>query len=143
MGSDEPVRVLSEDENWKLLDSVALGRLVTNFAGEAEIFPVNFVVQDRTVLFRTAEGTKLFSAVANHAVVFEVDDHNLVEGWSVIVRGRARLLKTDTDIQRAERAQRLPWTATLKPHYVRITPTEATGRRFRFGPEPDRHEPVA
>lgn len=143
VGSDEPVQVLSEDENWRLLGSVALGRLVTNFAGEAEIFPVNFVVQDRTVLLRTAEGTKLFSAVANHAVVFEVDDHNLVEGWSVIVRGRARLLKTDTDIQRAERAQLLPWTATLKPHYVRITPTEVTGRRFRFGPEPDRHEPVA
>ncbi|BBN49505.1 pyridoxamine 5'-phosphate oxidase family protein [Mycobacterium avium subsp. hominissuis] len=143
VGSDEPVQVLSEDDNWRLLGSVALGRLVTNFAGEAEIFPVNFVVQDRTVLFRTAEGTKLFSAVANHAVVFEVDDHNLVEGWSVIVRGRARLLKTDTDIQRAERAQLLPWTATLKPHYVRITPAEVTGRRFRFGPEPDRHEPVA
>lgn len=32
--------VLSEDENWKLLGSVALGRLVTNFAGEPEIFPV-------------------------------------------------------------------------------------------------------
>lgn len=143
MGNDQPVTVLSEDENWKLLGSVALGRLVTNFAGEPEIFPVNFVAQDRTVLFRTAEGTKLFSAVANHAVVFEVDDHNLIEGWSVIVRGRARLLKTDADVQRAERAQLLPWTATLKPHYVRITPTEVTGRAFRFGPEPDRHEPVA
>lgn len=143
MGSDQPVTVLSEDENWNLLGSVSLGRLVTNFAGEPEIFPVNFVVQDRTVLFRTAEGTKLFSAVANHAVVFEVDDHNLIEGWSVIVRGRARLLKADTDIQRAERARLLPWTATRKPHYVRITPTEITGRNFRFGPEPDRHEPVA
>ncbi len=143
MGSDEPVSVLAEDENWKLLGSVALGRLVTNFAGEPEIFPVNFVAQDRTVLFRTAEGTKLFSAVANHAVVFEVDDHNVVEGWSVIVRGRARLLKTYADIRDAERAQLLPWTATLKPHYVRITPSEVTGRRFRFGPEPDPHEPVA
>lgn len=125
--------MLSADENWNLLGGVALGRLVTNFAGEPEIFPVNFVVQDRTVLFRTAEGTKLFSAVANHAVVFEADDHNLVQGWSVIVRGRARLLKADADIQYAERAQLLPWTATRKPHYVRITPTEITGRSFRFG----------
>lgn len=143
MGNDQPVTVLSEDENWKLLGSVALGRLVTNFAGEPEIFPVNFVAQDRTVLFRTAEGTKLFSAVANHAVVFEVDDHDVIEGWSVIVRGRARLLKSAADLQRAERAQLLPWTATPKPHYVRITPTEVTGRHFRFGPEPDPHKPVA
>lgn len=141
--SDDPVTVLFEDENWKLLGSMALGRLITNFAGEPEVFPVNYVVQDRTVLFRTAEGTKLFSAVANRSVVFEVDDHNVTEGWSVIVRGRARLMKTDTEIEQADRAQLLPWTATLKPHYVRISPTEVTGRRFRFGPEPDRNETVA
>jgi uncharacterized protein len=141
--SDEAVTVLFEDESWKLLGSMALGRLITSFAGEPEVFPVNYVVQDRTVLFRTAEGTKLFSAVANRSVVFEVDDHTAAEGWSVIVRGRARLLKTDEEIQHAERAQLLPWTATLKPHYVRISPTEVTGRRFRFGPEPDRNETVA
>ena len=141
--SDEPVTVLSDDENWKLMGGMALGRLITDFAGEPEVFPVNYAVQDRTVLFRTAPGTKLVSAVANRAVVFEVDDHNTAEGWSVIVRGNARLLKTDADIQHAERAQLLPWTATLKPHYVRITPTEVTGRLFRFGPEPDRNETVS
>jgi uncharacterized protein len=134
--SEEPVTVLSEDESWKLMSTVALGRLITSFAGEPEVFPVNYVVQDGTVLFRTAEGTKLFSAVASHTVVFEVDDHNVTDGWSVIARGRARLLKTDADIHQAERAQLLPWTATPKPHYVRISPTEVTGRRFRFGPEP-------
>lgn len=136
--SDDPVTVLSDDENWELLSSMAPGRLITNFAGEPEVFPVNYVVQDHTVLFRTAPGTKLVSAVANRAVVFEVDDHNVAEGWSVIVRGNARLLQTDADIRLAERAQLLPWTATLKPHYVRITPTEVTRRSFRFGPEPHR-----
>ncbi|OBF21725.1 pyridoxamine 5'-phosphate oxidase family protein [Mycobacterium kubicae] len=135
--TDAPVTVLTEEASWNLLSSVALGRLVTSFAGEPEIFPVNYVVQGRTVLFRTAEGTKLFSAVANRAVVFEADDHNVEEGWSVIVRGRAQLLKNDADIQQAERAQLLPWTATHKPHYVRISPSEITGRAFKFGPEPD------
>ena len=42
--------------------SVALGRLVTSVDGQPEIFPVNFVVQHRSVLFRTAEGTKLAEA---------------------------------------------------------------------------------
>ena len=135
--TDEPVTVLSEDESWGRLGGVALGRLVTTFAGEPEIFPVNFVVQHRTVLFRTAEGTKLFSAVASGTVVFEADDHNVAEGWSVIVRGRARVLRTDADIAEAERAQLLPWTATLKIHYVRLTPSDITGRHFKFGPEPD------
>lgn len=141
--NNEPIVVLSEDESWDRLESVALGRLVTTFAGEPEIFPVNYVVQGRTVLFRTAEGTKLFSAIASHTVVFEADDHNETEGWSVILRGRARLLKTDADIQEAERAHLLPWLATRKPHFVRVTPTEISGRHFNFGPEPDCHETVA
>ena len=45
----------------------------------ARIFPVNFVVQHRTVLFRTAEGTKLVSAAINNRVLFEADDHNVAE----------------------------------------------------------------
>lgn len=135
--ADEPVSILSENESWTRLGGVALGRLVTTFAGEPEIFPVNYAVQDRTVLFRTAEGTKLFSAVTSGTVVFEADEHNAAEGWSVIVRGRAKLLRTDAEIEKAERAQLMPWTATPKIHYVRVTPTEITGRQFRFGPEPD------
>ena len=135
--TDEAATVLSEDESWRRLGGAALGRLVTNFAGEPEIFPVNYVVQKRTVLFRTSEGTKLFSAVASGVVLFEADDHNVAEGWSVIVRGRARVLRTAVEIEEAQRAQLMTWTATLKKHYVRVTPSEITGRHFKFGPEPD------
>jgi nitroimidazol reductase NimA-like FMN-containing flavoprotein (pyridoxamine 5'-phosphate oxidase superfamily) len=134
----EPITILSESECWNLLASVALGRLVTSVDGRPEIFPVNFVVQNRTVLFRTAEGTKLVSAAINNQVVFEADHHNVAEGWSVIVKGTARMLRTDEEIAEAERAQLLPWTATLKQHYVRAKPVSVTGRRFRFGSEPDR-----
>lgn len=141
--TDEPVTILSEDESWRRLGGVALGRLVTSFAGEPEIFPVNFVVQQRTVLFRTAEGTKLFSAVANATVLFEADDHDVAQGWSVIVRGRAKVLRTSAEIADAERAQLMPWTATAKTHYVRVFPAEITGRHFTFGPEPDPHASFA
>ena len=139
----EPITVLSEDESWQLLASMALGRLVTNLRGRPEIFPVNFVVQRRTVLFRTAEGTKLLSAAMNNQVLFEADEHNIAHGWSVIVRGTAHLLSASAEIDEADRAHLLPWTATLKQHYVRITPGEISGRRFRFGPEPDRESTFA
>ena len=86
---DDPVSVLSEDESWSLLSSMSLGRLVTILGGQPEIFPVNFVTQRRTVLFRTAQGTKLYSAVMGGRVAFEADDHTVAEGWSVIVKGRA------------------------------------------------------
>jgi len=39
------------------------------------------------VLFRTAEGTKLVSAAINNQVLLEADEHNVAEGWSVIVQG--------------------------------------------------------
>lgn len=133
-----PISILSESECWELMSSASLGRLVTSVDGQPEIFPVNFVVQHRTVLFRTAEGTKLSSSVINNNVLFEADDHNAVGGWSVIIRGLARTLRTDADVDEAERAQLLPWTATVKPHYVRIRPLRVTGRRFLFGSEPDR-----
>ena len=141
--TSQPVTILTEAESWNLLAGVALGRLVTSVEGETEIFPVNFVVQNRTVLFRTSVGTKLVSAVINNNVLFEADDHNVAEGWSVIVRGIARTLHNDDDIREAERAQLLPWTATVKQHYVRVLPTTITGRRFAFGSEPDVEDTIA
>ncbi len=131
-----PVAVLSDDESWDLISGVHLGRLVTVLEGRPEIFPVNFVVQRRTILFRSAEGTKLFSTVMNDHVLFEADDHGVAEGWSVIVRGTAELLYGSDDIQEAEKAGLYPWIPTQKLRFVRVTPTDVTGRRFEFGPEP-------
>ena len=139
----EPVTILSVTESWELLSSVSLGRLVTSVDGRPQIFPVNFVVQDRTVLFRTAEGTKLVSAVINNQVLFEADEHDASGGWSVIVYGTTRTLRSDDEIAEADRAHLLPWTATPKPHYVRIRPSSITGRRFRFGPEPNPESDVS
>ncbi|MDH6196576.1 hypothetical protein M2272_003219 [Mycobacterium frederiksbergense] len=133
MAPQSPISVLGEDECWQLLSSVSLGRLVSTIGTRIEIFPVNFVVQHRTVLFRTAEGTKLISTLLNDRVVFEADDHTVVSGWSVIVRGIPELLETPEDLAEAERAQLLPWTATVKRRYVRIQPKEISGRSFVFG----------
>ena len=133
---ENPVRVLCDDEAWDLLSGVALGRLVTAGGGQVEIFPINFVAQDRSVLFRTAEGTKLFGAVMNDSVLFEADDHTDAGGWSVVIRGTARVLSTAADIREADRAQLVPWIPTEKLRYVRITPNDVSGRHFRFGPEP-------
>ncbi|TRW88864.1 pyridoxamine 5'-phosphate oxidase family protein [Mycolicibacterium sp. 018/SC-01/001] len=132
-----PVTELSESQSWQLLSGLTLGRLVTTVGGWTEIFPVNYVVQNKTLLFRTAEGTKLLTAVLNENVVFEADDHTVVDGWSVVVRGRAKLLHTSAEIVKAEGAGLYPWIATRKSRFVRITPGTVTGRRFVFGPEPD------
>ncbi|MDD4867103.1 MAG: pyridoxamine 5'-phosphate oxidase family protein [Mycobacterium sp.] len=133
---DDGVTILPESECWRLMANVTLGRLVTSVAGQPEIFPVNYVVQRRSVLFRTAEGTKLVSTAINNRVLFEVDDHNVAEGWSVIVKGVTRVLHTDEEIEDAEHAQSLSWTTPEKMHYVRVIPELVTGRRFRLGTLP-------
>ncbi|CAN5276108.1 pyridoxamine 5'-phosphate oxidase family protein [soil metagenome] len=133
----DPVTELSTDESWQLISAMTLGRLVTVVGGRPEIFPVNFVVQRGSVLFRTAEGTKLFSAVTNDQVLFEADEHDVANAWSVIIRGTAHVLTTTDEIHDAQRAGLYPWIATQKLRFVRVTPTEISGRRFTFGPEPD------
>ena len=140
---NDAVTLLSEDECWSLLSSMSLGRLVTILDGELEIFPVNFVTQRRTVLFRTAQGTKLYSVVMGDRVAFEADYHDpsLTYGWSVIIKGRAHELLATAEILEAEEAPLRSWIATLKPLYVRVIAMEITGRRFKFGPEPD-HETI-
>jgi hypothetical protein len=95
------------------------------------------------VLFRTAQGTKLYSAVMGNWVAFEADYHDapLTYGWSVIIKGRAHVLSANADILDAEEAPLRSWIATLKPLYVRVIASEITGRRFKFGPEPH-HETI-
>jgi len=134
----QPISIMSEPQCWERLSSVALGRLVTSVAGHPDIFPVNFVVQDHTILFSTAEGTKLVSAAINDEVLFEADQYDDAGGWSVIVKGWTRVVRTDEDRAAAERAALRPWTATTKDHFVRIRPSRVTGRSFAFGPDPDR-----
>jgi uncharacterized protein len=128
---------MTEHECWAELSSRTLGRLATSVDGQPDIFPVNYVVQRHTVLIRTAEGTKLASAAINRQVAFEADDHDFMKGWSVVVKGQARVLSTADELEAAERAQVLPWTATPKQRFIRIVPTDITGRRFAFGSEPD------
>ena len=141
--SPAPISILSVTECWNLLGSVSLGRLVTSVDGQPEIFPVNFVVQHRSVLFRTAEGTKFVSSAINNQVLFEADGSTADEGWSVIVKGTAHSPRTDEELEEARRAWLFPWTATPKPHFVRIRPMSITGRRFVFGPEPDNESTFA
>ncbi len=136
---NDVVSRLSEDECWGLLRTQQLGRLVTRVGEVLDIFPVNYVVDDGTIVFRTAEGSKLFELTVNDEVLFEVDQHSGEDAWSVVVRGRADRLATSAEVQAADDLPLRPWIPTLKYNYVRVAPTSVTGRAFTIGPEPDRY----
>lgn len=135
----EALRILSDDESWERLATEELGRLVTRVGDVLDIFPVNYVVDERTVVFRTAEGSKLFELTVNDEVLFEVDQHTDADAWSVVVRGHARRVDTSAEVARADELPLRPWLPTLKYNYVRIEPTSVSGRAFLRGPEPERY----
>ncbi|MDQ2698809.1 MAG: pyridoxamine 5'-phosphate oxidase family protein [Actinomycetota bacterium] len=135
----DPVVALSDGECWERLRGQELGRLVTHVGDVLDIFPVNYVVDGESVLFRTAPGSKLFELTVNDEVLFEVDDHTDTDAWSVILRGRARPLGGSADVERADGLGLRPWIPTLKYVYVRIEPTVISGRAFERSPEPDRY----
>jgi nitroimidazol reductase NimA-like FMN-containing flavoprotein (pyridoxamine 5'-phosphate oxidase superfamily) len=134
--STNPVTVLEESRCWDLLASQDVGRLATAVNGIPEIFPLNFVLDGESVVFRTAEGSKLVEVVINEQVAFEVDGWNDNGGWSVVIKGSAAVVESGEQHDRAEALPLRPWVPTIKTNFVRITPTEITGRRFEFGPDP-------
>jgi nitroimidazol reductase NimA-like FMN-containing flavoprotein (pyridoxamine 5'-phosphate oxidase superfamily) len=124
--------ILDEDDCWDLLTTADVGRLAVVVGDDLEVFPVNFVVDGRTLVFRTGEGTKLAAATVAHSVVMEADgfDRSVGEAWSVVVKGEADRLERFSDIDRAEELPLQPWSAHPKQWFVRIEPREVTGRRF-------------
>jgi uncharacterized protein len=137
---EEPLEELSESECWMLLRSVDVGRLATpTAAGGIEIFPVNHVVDQGSIVFRTAMGTKLSSAVDAHEVAFEADNaactysDQVEDPWSVVMHGTAGLISLDTELFDSFELTVQPWHDSTKPYFVRLVPTVVSGRRFRIG----------
>ncbi|MEJ1155249.1 pyridoxamine 5'-phosphate oxidase family protein [Microbacterium marmarense] len=136
------VEKLSAATCWELLGRAQLGRLALAVHGEIDIFPVNFVVHEGSLLFRTAPGTKLFELTVNPRVAFEVDEFDDGVAASVVVKGEAERVEAQDEVDEADALELKPWIPTLKYRWVRITPTSLSGRRFVRAPEPDRYEVI-
>ncbi|MCL1871406.1 MAG: pyridoxamine 5'-phosphate oxidase family protein [Promicromonosporaceae bacterium] len=134
MSEQTSVRPLTDDESWEFLGLQAVGRLATAVAGDPEIFPVNFATTpDRRVFVRTAPGSKLAEVAINGNVAFEVDQLGTDIAYSVVVKGTAEILENDDDITNAEATGLLTYQeegATPKTVWLRITPSQVSGRRF-------------
>ncbi len=130
---------LTTDQCWQLLRSHEVGRIAASAVGTVDIFPINYAVDAApAIFFRTAPGTKLLELAINDRVAFEIDGHDEHEAWSVVVKGHAERVERQSEMDAAEELGLSPWIPTLKYRWVRIRPTEITGRLFSLGPEPAR-----
>lgn len=122
---------LTTSECLALLREAVIGRLAVVLEGQPDIFPINHVIDQGTIVFRTQVGTKL-SACAGHTVAYEVDGYDEAEesAWSVVVKGDAHEIRETYETIEALQLPLMPWQSGSKPYIIRIEPEHLSGRRF-------------
>jgi nitroimidazol reductase NimA-like FMN-containing flavoprotein (pyridoxamine 5'-phosphate oxidase superfamily) len=133
-GPGQLLDAIASKECWNLLAGQQIGRLsFTAQGGLPVIVPVNFVADDRTIVFRTGRGPKLTAAARLEVVAFEADqiDIETRTGWSVVVIGQAALVTDWSERQRLDSLGLHPWVAGPRDEYVVITPRNVAGRFIR------------
>jgi hypothetical protein len=124
--------ILDAAECWRLLAQVPVGRLGIISDGHPDVFPVNFKVEDNTVVFRTGAGAKLHAIEGGDSVALEADTVSAEFGlaWSVIVKGHATIVEhSDVVLDKIGRSL-FPWQGISQDHIIRIAPESVTGRRY-------------
>jgi nitroimidazol reductase NimA-like FMN-containing flavoprotein (pyridoxamine 5'-phosphate oxidase superfamily) len=114
----------------RLLAVGVVGRVVFTESALPAAQPVNYLLDDEEVVFRTANGSKLAAATRRHVVAFQVDriDEVSRSGWSVLGVGEA--YEVVDPVRLAELADRLPppWVPGQGLHTISIPLQRLTGR---------------
>jgi nitroimidazol reductase NimA-like FMN-containing flavoprotein (pyridoxamine 5'-phosphate oxidase superfamily) len=127
---------LSREDCLRRLASFSVGRLAVAIPGEPPlVMPMNYVLDDEVVVFRTDLGHKLLVLREFTEASFQIDEIDPYHrsGWSVLVQGHAyeaapsevRHLRVD------------PWAGGSRDRWIRLVPARITGRTIRL-PEPYR-----
>jgi transcriptional regulator with XRE-family HTH domain len=117
----------------QLLAPRGIGRIAFATASGLMVLPVNYVMADGAIVIRT-DGGSVIAVHGDGPVSFEVDhfDLELGQGWSVLVRGDAhRVLQPGELRHLREECDLRPWPAGDHDLFLRIVPSQFTGRRIR------------
>jgi uncharacterized protein len=125
---------LSRQDCLELLAKKVVGRVAYGHAEGPVVLPVNYVLDEETVLFRTSPSSPMAAHVREGKVAFQVDEIDDVteSGWSVLVRGVATFEQPPEAVPAAH-ARPIPWVEGSRNLVVRITPHALTGRRLLAG----------
>lgn len=131
--AERPVLIrLTTTECWDRLGTHGVGRVALPAESSPEVFPVNYTVVGRAVLYRTSRRGP--AAVASGTQVsFQADriDDQVSQGWSVLMAGAAEHIDDPETVRRIiEQGVAEPWAGGDRPLWIRIEPTEVTGRRI-------------
>jgi hypothetical protein len=125
-------RELSPHECQELIRDGGIGRLALCTPTGPQIFPLNFTVDGKSIVFRTTPHGTLGNLRWGLDVAFETDHLNWStrQGWSVIVKGRADVIDDPSEVERLRELghEPRPWAKGVRRIYVRVAWREITGR---------------
>lgn len=127
---DSSVMQMPSHECWAAMRTVNLGRLGFSVDVEQELFPLNYVVDQGTIVFRTSSSSRIGLCLDGRGVAFEADGFADGMAWSVVVKGHAKEITGLYDNIAAAELPVHPLQPGEKPRLVRITADAVTGRRF-------------
>lgn len=114
---------------WRLVGDAPLSRVGFVHEGRPLVLPINHVVDEQTIVFRTSAASSLGALVVGQQVALEVDDcaPDRETGWSVVIAGEIERMP--------HRARRLvpgggpsPWAPGERDEWLRIVPSSVTGK---------------
>lgn len=129
------LELLTVDDCLALLRGRYVGRVAFTSSGHPTLRPVNYVLDEGSIVFRTSLGELLDDVLNSGAVAFEIDDIDVEDhtGWSVIVHGKAEEIWQPEELGHARSLPLRPWAPGEREHYVRIAPNWISGRRIVVG----------
>lgn len=126
-------RPMDRRECLRLLAKVPVGRVVYTRQALPAVLPVNFALDtDSSVLLRTSAGSDLVQAVDGVVVAFEADEFDAQSrsGWSVVVTGRAAVVRDPDEHHRLLRTGPRSWMPIHEDVFIRIESAMVTGREL-------------
>ena len=129
---------LDEAECLKLISAGGVGRIGYTGRFGPTILPVNYVLHDEAIVFRTGQhspmGEDLRTGIADaeYKVAFEVDEisPSTREGWSILLQGSAHHIDSETELASVTKSGVEAWPGGEKELFIRIVPARVTGRRI-------------
>jgi transcriptional regulator with XRE-family HTH domain len=133
-GARPVLRDLSHDECQALIAAGGVGRLLFDQEGRGPVaMPGNYRMDGEDVVFRTESDGAVAAGIRGGTVSFDVDhlDDALAEGWSVLLTGTASVISDPAEQERVAGLAIEPWAGGERLTYVRLRPSQVTGRAIR------------
>jgi nitroimidazol reductase NimA-like FMN-containing flavoprotein (pyridoxamine 5'-phosphate oxidase superfamily) len=138
------LRQMSREQCLAALRDTRIGRIAATHRALPVIVPINYVLDDNAIVFRTDPDGLLAGACRGTVVAFEIDelDPSGRSGWSVLVVGVADTLDATEQV----RAAGLGMTSAagdVRDHFVRVGIGAISGRLIAASAAEKSDEPTA